>query len=364
MYLKLCKILFEKFKICMSLEMRLGVKMKRLRAEWEKQRAILMAFPHKNSDWLSCLEDARDNFMAIIEAILEFESVVLCVDPLDIEGDLIIREVFSEAIRLQRLRIYRIAFNDTWARDFGVLTLDEGDKNALLDFMFNGWGLKFASNLDNAVNRALKENGEFGEEELRNGGMILEGGSIESDGSGVILTNTQCLLESNRNSWLSQIEIEEKLKQTFGAKKILWLHSGYLAGDDTDSHIDTLARFISPTQIAYIACDDENDEHYEELCKMEQELRELRDLQGRAYELIKLPFVAPIYDSKQRLPATYANFLFVNGGLLVPVYGDEKDALALEILQNALPHLKVLGIPCQTLIKQHGSLHCVTMQLY
>lgn len=337
--------------------------MKRMRAEWEKQRAVLFAFPHQWSDWQPYLSKARENFIAIIKQVLRFEDVILIHHPNDLEGKQIIEEEFAEQIREGRARVYAIKCNDTWARDFGAINLLEDEKNVLLDFGFNGWGLKFASNWDNQINSALKELGEFSDE-LRVMDMILEGGSIESDGGGVILTNTQCLLEKNRNPYLSQEQIELKLKDHLGAKKILWLNHGYLAGDDTDSHIDTLARFISPTQIAYIGCDDRSDEHYVELKAMEQELKNLRDLNGNAYELIKLPFVRAIFDEEERLPATYVNFLFVNGALLVPTYGDSNDSLALQILQDALPHLEVIGVDCQTLIRQHGSLHCVSMQIY
>lgn len=337
--------------------------MKRMRAEWEKQRAVLFAFPHQWSDWQPYLNEARENFIAIIKQVLRFESVILIYHPNDLEGRQIIEEVFGKQIKEGRLKVYAIKCNDTWARDFGAINLLEDEKNILLDFGFNGWGLKFASNWDNQINSALRELGEFSDE-LRVMDMILEGGSIESDGEGVILTNTQCLLEENRNPYLNQEQIELKLKEHLGAKKILWLNHGYLAGDDTDSHIDTLARFISPTQIAYVGCDDESDEHYVELKAMEEELKNLRDLKGNAYELIKLPFVGAIFDEGERLPATYANFLFVNGALLVPAYGDSNDSLALQILQDALPHLEVVGVDCQTLIRQHGSLHCVSMQIY
>lgn len=337
--------------------------MKRMRAEWEKQRAVLFAFPHQWSDWQEYLSEARENFIAIIKQVLRFESVILIFHPNDLEGKQIIEEEFAEQIKEGRIKVYAIKCNDTWARDFGAINLLEDEKNVLLDFGFNGWGLKFASNWDNQINSALKELGEFSDE-LRVMDMILEGGSIESDGEGVILTNTQCLLEKNRNPYLNQGQIELKLKEHLGAKKILWLNHGYLAGDDTDSHIDTLARFISPTQIAYVSCDDKSDEHYVELKAMESELENLRDLNGKPYELIKLPFVRAIFDDEERLPATYANFLFVNNALLVPTYGDSNDSLALQTLQDALPHLEVIGVDCQTLIRQHGSLHCVSMQIY
>lgn len=337
--------------------------MKRMRAEWEKQRAVLFAFPHQWSDWQPYLSEARENFVAIIKQVLRFESVILIFHPNDLEGKQIIEEEFGKQIKEGRIKVYAIKCNDTWARDFGAINLLEDEKNVLLDFGFNGWGLKFASNWDNQINSALKELGEFSDE-LRVMDMILEGGSIESDGEGVILTNTQCLLEKNRNPYLNQEQIELKLKEHLGAKKILWLNHGYLAGDDTDSHIDTLARFISPTQIAYVGCDDKSDEHYVELKAMESELKNLRDLNGKPYELIKLPFVRAIFDEGERLPATYANFLFVNNALLVPTYGDSNDSLALQTLQDALPHLEVIGVDCQTLIRQHGSLHCVSMQIY
>ncbi|HIY43636.1 MAG TPA: agmatine deiminase family protein [Candidatus Helicobacter avistercoris] len=337
--------------------------MKRMRAEWEKQRAVLFAFPHQWSDWKTYLNEARENFVAIIKEVLRFEEVILIHHPDDLEGKQRIESEFKKAISEGKMRVYAIKCNDTWARDFGAINLFENEKNILLDFGFNGWGLKFASNWDNQINSSLKTAGEFSDE-LRVMDMILEGGSIESDGNGVILTNTQCLLEKNRNPHLSQEQIEQKLKEHLGAKKILWLNHGYLAGDDTDSHIDTLARFISSHKIAYVGCDDESDEHYEELKAMEQELKNLRDLNGEFYELIKLPFVRAIYDGDERLPATYANFLFINNALLVPTYADSNDSLALQILQDALPHLEVVGVDCQTLIKQHGSLHCVSMQIY
>lgn len=337
--------------------------MKRMRAEWEKQRAVLFAFPHQWSDWEPYLENARKNFIAIIKEVLRFEDVILLHHPKDIQGREMIFTAFTQEINQGKLRVYEVKCNDTWARDFGAINLVENAKNILLDFGFNGWGLKFASNWDNQINSTLKKLGEF-RDELRVMDMILEGGSIESDGNGVILTNTQCLLEKNRNPYLTQEQIEEKLKEHFGAKKILWLNHGYLAGDDTDSHIDTLARFISPSQIAYIACDDLNDEHYVELKAMEDELKNLRDLNGDPYNLVKLPFVRAIYDEAERLPATYANFLFVNQALLVPTYSDKNDKIALETLQKALPHLEVIGVDCQTLIRQRGSLHCVSMQIY
>lgn len=364
-----------------------------LRAEWERQIAIFMAFPHANSDWVEYINEARACFIRIIEHILCFESVILCVDTDDEEGFRLLCEYFKsqgEPSPLQEyinthinphipkhsiakpylsslaqsspyaLHIIRVGTNDTWARDFGGIGISKAGESKMIDFIFNGWGLKYPANKDNQITRNV-----FKQEHLIQADMVLEGGSIESNGAGVLLTNTQCLLTPNRNPHLTLQDIESKLKAYFGLKQVLWLHHGYLAGDDTDSHIDTLARFISKDSIAYIQCEDRDDEHFIELAKMQEELKALRQPNGKPYNLIALPFTRAIYDlNKQRLPASYANFLFLNNALLVPTYDDPNDTKALEILKNALPTHKVLGVPCLELILWHGSLHCITMQLY
>ncbi|PAF52671.1 agmatine deiminase family protein [Helicobacter sp. 13S00477-4] len=332
--------------------------MKRMKAEWEKQSAILLAFPHKKSDWIENIQAARENFLAIIKKIILFQKVIVCVDNDDFEGKRILVSLNNDKIELVKINT-----NDTWARDFGPISIEEKGKVKLLDFGFNGWGLKFRADFDNKINRVLYQKKVL-KQELQTIPLILEGGSIDTDGEGRILTNTQCLLQANRNPHLNQLGIEERLKETLGVQEILWLHSGYLAGDDTDSHIDTLARFINPKSIAYIKCEDKNDEHYESLCKMEKELGALKTKEGKPYRLIPLPFTNPIYKENKRLPASYANFLFINDALLVPTYKDKKDKKALEILQKVCPDRKVIGIDCSTLIEQHGSLHCVTMQIY
>lgn len=351
--------------------------MKRFLAEWERQKAILMSFPHMRSDWAMHIQEARECFMRIIETILRYESVVLCMDSDDNEGREMLFEHFQKRVMLCQtsedfLQSYKnnILFivithtNDTWSRDFGGISIEEGGEIKLLDFQFNGWGLKFAANFDNQITRQVLKK-IFPHTHIQSMDMVLEGGSIETNGCGTLLTNTQCLLESNRNPHLNQAQIETKLKQYFGLNLVHWLHHGYLAGDDTDSHIDTLARFISTDTIAYIACEDKGDEHFEQLMLMQEELQALRQANGRPYHLIKLPFTRAIYDeSGQRLPASYANFLFVNNALLVPTYEDSNDDIALAILRKALPHLEVVGVPCSTLILWHGSLHCISMQLY
>ena len=202
----------------------------------------------------------------------------------------------------------------------------------------------------------------FGETPIEQEDFILEGGAIESDGKGTLLTTSECMLNFNRN-FLSQNETEIHLKYYFGIKRFLWLFNGYLAGDDTDSHIDTLVRFCNENTIAYVKCDDEKDEHFQSLKKMEIELQAFKQVNGKPYNLIALPFPKAIFDEDgQRLPATYANFLIINGAVLVPIYNVPQDESALKILKQVFPERAIIGIDCNALILQHGSLHCVTMQ--
>lgn len=361
----------------------------RLKAEWEKQRAILLSFPHANSDWASHIDEARACFVEIIKVITQFEKVIICLDAQDLQGFAFLRNEFARDFAKSTIENFHtfcfsslklsetitIAFvrtNDTWARDFGVITLSSQSpqnppKNILLNFCFNGWGLKYSANFDNQINANLKKM-KILKDTMRTIDFVLEGGSIDTDGAGTLLTTSACLLEPNRNPSLSKSQIQSKLKKTLGISRVLWVDFGYLRGDDTDSHIDMLARFVDRQTIAYVGCDDINDEHYEELAKMQAQLKSFRQKNGKPYKLIRLPFVSAIYESndtgKERLPASYANFLFVNGGLLVPTYDDKNDKKAIEILSNALPHLRVVGVNARTLIKWHGSLHCITMQLY
>jgi agmatine deiminase len=233
-----------------------------------------------------------------------------------------------------------------------------------MDFGFNGWGLKFPANLDNLISKSLKNAGAF-KPNLNTIGLIMEGGSLESDGLGTILTTSECLLSPNRNPQLSKSEIEQALASLVGAKRVLWLNHGYLAGDDTDSHIDTLARICPDNTIVYQACDHPLDEHFEPLKLMELELKAFTAPDGSAYRLIPLPWPTARFDEQaHRLPATYANFLVINGAVLVPTYRDlENDTIALERIAQAFPGRKIIGIDCLPLLEQHGSLHCVTMQL-
>ena len=331
---------------------------RRLPAEWEIQSAIQLTFPHEQSDWAPYLDYVIPNFIAIAESICSFQKLLIVCNDID--------EVhkYLQHLSPQENIIYvELPSNDTWARDHGGITIEENGDFVILDFIFNGWGLKFPADKDNLINYKLFEKNIFKTQSLFKVGMVLEGGGIESDGNGVILTTSSCQLSPNRNPHLNADDIEENFRELFGAKKILWLENGYLAGDDTDSHIDTLARFCDRETIAYVKCEDKNDEHFDALSAMEKELQNFTDLNGKPYRLIPLPFPDACYDTEgNRLPATYANFTIINNAVLMPVYGVKQDQEAIEIISRIFPDRKIIPINCRALIQQHGSLHCVTMQ--
>jgi agmatine deiminase len=257
-----------------------------------------------------------------------------------------------------------IATNDTWIRDYGYISIVEDGQTKLLDFIFDGWGGKFDALLDNEVNRALHQKGYLGTTPLESIEFVLEGGSIESDGAGTILTTSQCLCNPNRNGGLTKEQIAAKLLEHLGAQRILWLNHGYLAGDDTDSHIDTLARFVDKETIAYVKCSDQDDEHYEALSRMETELESFRTAQGDPYRLIALPMCEAKYDQQgNRLPATYANFLITNNALIYPTYDAPTDQEVGKIFKSIFPNREIIPINCTKLIQEGGSLHCSTMQI-
>lgn len=325
--------------------------------EWAKQQFIQLTWPHKDTDWAGMLDEVENCFTEIALAVTQFENLLI-VCP-DVEA---VKKRIGQ-VDFSRITFAEIKSNDTWARDHGGITVLEDGNKVIYDFTFNGWGKKFNAELDNQITRKLWDGNYLGNEVAYRNCLdfVLEGGSIESDGEGTLLTTAECLLSDNRND-LSKEEIEVRLKEYFGLERILWLHHGYLAGDDTDSHIDTLARFCSVDTIAYVKCDDINDEHFAALQQMETELLLLRQKDGEPYRLIALPMADTVYDNGERLPATYANFLIINGAVLVPTYNSPKDNVALSRLQQAFPDRTIIGIDCLPLIKQHGSLHCVTMQ--
>ena len=332
----------------------------RLPAEWEPHGAVMLSWPHKDTDWAPVLDEAIDCFVEIAKAIAREETLIV-VAP-DVEEP---RRVLDCEKLPNRILYLTVPTNDTWARDFGPITVERDGNPVICDFKFNGWGLKFPADKDNLITRAMCNTGLLRGRYSNELSFVLEGGSIESDGQGTLMTTSQCLLSPNRNGAMSRDEIEEYLKSRFGLDRVLWLDYGALEGDDTDSHIDTLARLAPNDTILYVGTDDVTDSHYDELNKMKLQLQSFVTASGQPYNLIELPLPDAVYDEEgNRLPATYANFLIMNHSILMPVYRQpQKDELAAQIIKIAFPDHQVVKIDCSVLIKQHGSLHCVTMQV-
>ena len=316
---------------------------RRMPAEWEPQSCVQLTWPHAQTDWAPILNDITAVYEEMARAIRKREPLIIVDD---------------------------IPHNDTWARDHGFITVEQlstsptagtSTQRLLLDFCFNGWGEKFPAELDNQINRRLYERGLLKGIYEPHLDFVLEGGSIESDGQGTIFTTACCLLAPHRNQPLTQQQIEDRLKQWLGAERVVWLQHGSLIGDDTDGHIDTLVRICPHDTLLYTGADTD----HPDLLLMEQELQSLRTLDGRPYRLLRLPLPRPIYDGDDRLPATYANYLVINGAVLVPTYGQpDLDSEALRIIHEAYPDREAVAIDCRTIVRQHGSLHCCTMQYY
>ena len=305
-------------------------------AEWEPQSMVQLTWPHKDTDWAPILPEITAVYEEMAREIAKREPLLI-VTP---------EEFIS---------------NDTWARDHGFITVEDHGELVLLDFCFNGWGEKFEAALDNAINRHLYDQGLVRGTYEDHLDFVLEGGSIESDGKGTVFTTTCCLMAPHRNQPLTQAQIEDRLKQYLGAERIVWINHGSLIGDDTDGHIDTLVRICPNDTLLYIGADTD----HPDLLTMEEELRTLRTLDGRPYRLLRLPLPRPIYDGDDRLPATYANYLVINGAVLVPTYAQpDLDAEALRTIALAYPDRDIVPINCCPVIRQHGSLHCCTMQYY
>ena len=334
-------------------------------AEWERQWGIQLIWPHQCTDWNPILQEITATYLLMAGAIVEHERLLVVAQETEP-----VRQLFHEAgIDISRVVFHECSINDTWARDSGFITLKSSDQRgvaSLLDFKFNGWGEKFEASKDNAINQSLYQ---FifskSHQYVSNLDFVLEGGSIESDGMGTVFTTTGCLMASHRNQPLTQQQIEQELKQRLLAHRIMWIDHGHLAGDDTDGHIDTMVRIAPNDTLLYVACDNKEDEHYSDLKLMEQQLLSFRTIQGKPYRLIGLPMPDPIYDDGERLPATYANFLIINDAVLVPTYGQSvNDERAIQLIQQAFPDHAMVPIDSCSIIRQHGSIHCCTMQFF
>lgn len=335
--------------------------------EWYPQDAVMLTWPHQATDWRSILPQVEAVYLAICRAILPAQKLVIIAHNEAVKSH--VKQQLQQAnLALEQVHFVVCETNDTWARDHGPLCLKSPTQlNAqlnVLDCQFTGWGGKYPAEKDNQINRHLCNALLSPHASYQRTDFVLEGGAIEINEHGVLLTTRACVNNPNRNAQLSNAQIEQKLRELLGAKHILWLEHGYLAGDDTDSHIDTLARFAPNNTLVYVSCDDKNDEHYSELTRMQQQLSQFTTPEGEPYQLIPLPWVQKVCNSQgERLPATYANYLIINNKVLVPTYQDNNDALALSQIAKAYPKHQIIGIDCLALIQQFGSLHCITMQL-
>jgi agmatine/peptidylarginine deiminase len=332
----------------------------RFPAEWEPQSAILLAWPNAETDWADRLGEVEDTYIALVAAITRFQPALVCVADADVEAYARAR-LSSARVPMERVRFIEVPYDDTWLRDSGPITLREGDRFRLLDFRFTGWGGKFDATQDDQLVERLERMGVFAGSVRQSIDFALEGGAIETDGAGTLLSTWTCLGE--RHPGADRDALGRQLAGWLAQDRVLWLEHGQLEGDDTDAHIDTLARFAAVDAIVYQACDDRDDSHYAGLQAMATELAALRTADGQPYRLFALPWARPVIDGGRRLAASYANFLIVNGAVLMPAYDDPADAQAAAVLQRAFPDREIVQVPCRPLIWQNGSLHCVTMQL-
>lgn len=337
-----------------------------LPAEWEPQSAIQLTWPDEHTDWAPYLDAITTTFVELAKAITRFENLIIAAADANAVSEILSRKLSHE--QLSRVKIYPCPINDTWARDHAPLTLVGNSGKAkeevrLLDFRFNGWGEKFPSEKDNHITKTLYREGAYRGQLENHDDFVLEGGSIESDGKGSIFTTSHCLLAPHRNQPLTETEITERLKHYFHAGRIVWLHHGNLVGDDTDGHIDTIVRLCPNDTIAYVRCDDTSDEQYNDFHALEEELKALTTVEGHPYRLLPLPMPRRMEDESYRLPATYANFVILNGAVLVPTYQQpDNDKKAMDVIAQAFPDREIIGIDASTVVRQHGSLHCLTMQ--
>jgi agmatine/peptidylarginine deiminase len=338
----------------------------RLLPEWAEQDAVMLTWPHKDTDWAENLARVEPVYIELCTHIIANQNLVIVAHNPALKTH-IIALLNRAKLPLSKVQFIVTPTNDTWARDHGPLTCAHIDKPAELkvyDFTFNGWGNKFASNLDNKINNTLVKALCDTNTQYQALDMVLEGGAIEINEHGVLLTTSECLLNKNRNPHLTSNDIESRLKDVLGVSQFLWVEHGYLAGDDTDSHIDTLVRFAPNNTLVYVKCDDKTDEHFSALNAMEEQLTRFKTIDNTPYSLISLPWPSPVFDTENtRLPATYANYLIINNAVLVPIYNDPNDKIALAQIQKAYPTHSIIGVNCLPIIEQFGSLHCITMQL-
>lgn len=325
-------------------------------AEWEPHASTWLSWPHNPNTW-------PDRFAPIPGVWAELARVLSQYEPVNIlaGGEAVMAQAQSLLGGVQRVSLIDIATNDCWMRDHGPTFLvgREGLPAALVDWEYNAWGGKYPPfDKDNAVPAQLAK--KLGRRRFAPG-IVMEGGAIDVNGRGTLLTTGECLLNANRNPTLSKAEVEQYLADHLGVVNVLWL-DGHVSGDDTDGHVDELARFVNATTVVTAVEEDPADENYKSLQENYRHLQTLRDQDGRPLEVVKLPMPRPIYVGEQRVPACYANFYIANGAVIVPQFGDPADAQALAILGELLPGRRVIGLAARDLAWGLGAYHCITQQ--
>lgn len=331
--------------------------------EFAPQSGVIITWPHSATDWRPALDDIERLYVSLAAVITRHERLlVICRDAAHRRH--VNRQLARAGVTAPEVAFALAETDDTWVRDYGPLACRDGGRLVLHDFTFDGWGGKYPAARDDRVSRGLYDSGVLGAAELRRHRLVLEGGSIDCDGQGTLLTTVRCLLESGRNPGVDRARLEVLLREQLGIDRVLWLAHGELAGDDTDAHVDMLARFCGPDTIAYSSCSDPDDEHHAPLAAMREQLLGFRTREGHPYRLVPLPLPRAIHAGDgRRLPASYANFLVLNGAVLVPAYADPADRIASAALGECFPGRRVEVLDCRALIRQNGSLHCATMQL-
>lgn len=322
-------------------------------AEWQPHAATWMAWPHDDAQWVGMLEPVRREFAAFVGAIAAREAVELLVA--DDESDADARRRVGGNVR-----VHRVPHQDLWLRDSGPTFVTRDDEVRLVDWEFNGWGEKYPADLDNQIPTHVAR--ILGGLPRFSPGIVMEGGSIEVDGRGTVLTTRQCLLSPHRNPGLDEAALEGHLAEALGVSQVIWLDEG-LEGDHTDGHIDTISRFTDGRTIVTATCDDPDDPNHAILAANLDRLRAARDAAGQPYRVVELPIPRrSAHFEGERLPLTYANFYIVNGAVLLPVYGDERDQSAVEILRPLFPARTIVPLMARALITGGGAFHCVTQQ--
>ncbi len=330
-------------------------------AEWMPHRATWLAWPHNRETWPTQLETVREVWVRMMQALAEGEQVVLLVNDEQTREDVIAR-LKEVGAAMDSISILKMATVDVWMRDYGPTFLTRGGSGnplAFNDWIFNGWGRKYRAYEDD--DRVARDMATLLKVPVFNHSVVLEGGSIEVNGAGTCLTTEQCLLNRNRNPDMSREEIEQFLKDALGVSHLIWLGEGIIR-DDTDGHIDDIARFINPMTVVCVLETNSKDENYAPLRENYERLQGARDQNGHRLSVVTLPCPGPVDYEGARLPASYANFYIANEGVLAPVFDDPNDYKALGILQELFPERRVVGLPCKALVAGLGAIHCVTQQ--